>query len=112
LEPGASGRVEDEDLADLGPGGVGVVDDVGLDRGRERRAVPLEDRGHDQPGALPGLRGADAEDRDPALGGDQLAVVLAQGDPPARRPGGVQLGKLAARRPARCAVAVAAVHVP
>jgi hypothetical protein len=59
-ESGGSCRVEDEDLTDARPCGLGVVDDVGFDRRREHWALPFEDCRHDQPGALARLRRPDA----------------------------------------------------
>ena len=41
-QPGGAGRVEDPDLAPRGPGGVGVVHDVALDRCGQRGARPLQ----------------------------------------------------------------------
>ena len=93
-ERGGSGRVEHAGLAELGAGGEGVEQDVGLGRGRQDGSVPFAHRGHDQAGGLARLGRSDDHHRDALLGRDQRAAVVAEGDPPRLGPPDAELGEV------------------
>src|ERR1019366_6320266 len=56
---------------------------VGLDRGGDRRSVPFQERGYGQAGGLTGLRGPEGDQRVASLGVKQPRAVASQRQPSA-----------------------------
>ena len=82
-QPGDPGGVEDHHLAERAAPGEGVEQQVALDRGREHRPLPLQQRRDRQAGRLAALGRGDDDHRLALLGGEQVAA----GRPRVSRPG-------------------------
>ena len=96
-----SGRRPRRSRRDRATGGERVAQQVGLDRRRDDRALPLEDRGDGEAGRLAGLRRPDHDHRLARLGGDEVAVDAAEREPSGLRRADAQRAEIARLRPAR-----------
>ena len=94
-------RVEDERLPERGAARERGAEQVGLDRGSDRRPGPLEQRRNRQPGRLARLRWAERDKRVTALGIEDAAAV-----PSERKTTGARAAPVAAPVAAPAALAV------